>query len=189
MLVGRETELGALERWLASTGPSLLEIEGEPGIGKTALWEEGVRRAREAGALVLVSRPVEIETAVSYGALAALVEPALALADGAVPGPRRRALEGALRLRDLPSSLDETAVALGATSVIRAAAHRRPVVVALEDVQWLDASSRVALTSRPRRVQHVDLAEARRRAPMGDGVDLSRLPLPVEEGAAEHVAL
>lgn len=159
VLLGREMELEALERWLASTGPSLLEIEGEPGIGKTALWEEGVRRAQEAGAIVLVSRPVEIETAVSYGALAALVEPALALANGAVPAPRRRALEGALRLRDLPSSLaslDETAVALGATSVIRAAANRRPVVVAVEDLQWLDASSRVALTYALRNLQAGD---------------------------------
>lgn len=157
VLVGRETELEALERWLASSGPSLLEIEGEPGIGKTVLWEEGVRRAQEAGALVLVSRPVEIEAAVSYGALTALVEPALELANGAVPAPRRRALEVALRLRDLPaSSLDETAVALGATSVIRAAARQRPVVVAVEDVQWLDASSRVALTYALRNLQPGD---------------------------------
>lgn len=157
VLVGREIELGAVERWLASAGPSLLEIEGEPGIGKTTLWDEGVRRAREAGALVLVSRPVEIETTVPYGALAALIEPALEAANGTVPAPRRRALEGALRLRDLPaSSLDETAVALGTTSVIRAAARQRPVVIAVEDVQWLDSSSRVALTYALRNLQPGD---------------------------------
>jgi DNA-binding CsgD family transcriptional regulator len=146
-IVGREPELAAVDRWLGGARPALLELEGEAGIGKTVLLEEGVRRARVAGARVLVCRPVEIETAVAYGALASLLEPALAAANGAVPAPRRRALEGALRLRDVPvSSLDETAVALGALSVLRRVAERQPVVVAVDDVQWLDTSSRVALT-------------------------------------------
>ena len=134
-IVGRDAELAALERWLGSARPALLELEGEAGIGKTVLWEEGVRAAREAGARVLACRPVEIETAVAYGALASLLEPALAVANGAVPPPRRRALEGALRLRDVPaSSLDETAVALGALSVLRGVAEQQPVVVAVDDV-------------------------------------------------------
>lgn len=156
-LVGREAELAAIARWLESARPALVEIEGEAGIGKTVLWEEGVRAARDAGALVLVSRPVEIETTVAYGALASVLEPALAAADGAVPAPRRRALEGALRLRDVPvSSLDETAVALGALSVLEAAAARRPVIVAIDDIQWLDGSSRVALTYALRNLQPRD---------------------------------
>ena len=146
-IVGREAELEAIGQWLESSRPALLEIEGEAGIGKTTLWEEATRAAREKGALVLACRPVEIETAVSYGALATLLEPALALVDEEVPPPRLRALESALRLRDVSSSsLDETAVALGALSVLRSVAHRQPVVLAVEDVQWLDAASRVALT-------------------------------------------
>ena len=146
-IVGRDSELAVIGRWLANGRPALLEIEGEAGIGKTTLWEEGTRLARDAGALVLQCRPVEIETAVSYGALANLLEPALAGVRQAVPPPRLRALEGALRLRDvMSSSLDETAVALGVLSVVRAAAALQPVVLAVEDVQWLDASSRVALT-------------------------------------------
>ncbi|MCZ7588316.1 MAG: LuxR C-terminal-related transcriptional regulator [Gaiella sp.] len=172
-IVGREAELEALDRFIARDGPALLEIEGEPGIGKTVLWEEGVRRAHEAGALVLASRPVEIETAVAYGALAAVVEPALELANGSVPVPRRRALEGALRLRELPvSSLDETAVALGATSVLRAVARQRPVVVAVEDVQWLDASSRVALTYALRNLRPGDDARVLVTRRLGDGARL-----------------
>jgi DNA-binding CsgD family transcriptional regulator len=146
-IVGRDPELEAIGRWLEAPRPCLVEIEGEAGIGKTTLWEEGARRAREAGALVLACRPVEIETAVSYGALASLLEPALTVAGDGVPLPRLRALEGALRLRDISGSrLDETAVALGVLSVLRAVASRQVVVVAVDDVQWLDASSRVALT-------------------------------------------
>jgi DNA-binding CsgD family transcriptional regulator/tetratricopeptide (TPR) repeat protein len=156
-IVGRDAELASLERWLGTSRPALLQLEGEAGIGKTVLWDEGVRVAREAGALVLACRPAEVETVVAYGALASLLEPALAIASGAVPPPRRRALKGALRLIDVPASrLDETAVALGALSVLRAVAERQPVVVAVDDVQWLDASSRVALTYALRNLQPGD---------------------------------
>jgi len=179
-IVGRDAELDALERWLESTGPALLEIEGEPGIGKTVLWEEGVRRAREADVLVLAARPIQIETAVPYGALAAVVEPALELANGAVPAPRRRALEGALRLREVgASSLDETAVALGATSVIRVASGQRPVAVAIEDVQWLDASSRVALTYALRNLHPGDDVRVLLTRRLGDGARLELGGAPV----------
>ena len=146
-IVGRDAELAAVSRWLERTRPALLEIEGEAGIGKTTLWEAGVEAAGATGAQVLRCRPAEIETAVSYGALASLLEPAVAVAADSVPEPRLHALEVALRLRSIAgSSLDETAVALGALSVLRAAAARRPIVLAVDDVQWLDASSRVALT-------------------------------------------
>ncbi len=146
-IVGREHELEALVAWLAGPAPALLEIEGEAGIGKTTVWEEGVRLARDGGALVLAYRPVEVESPVSYGALAGLLEPVLPIVADAVPAPRLRALEGALRLRDVSgSSLDETAVALGTLSALREAAARRHVVLAVDDVQWLDASSRVVLT-------------------------------------------
>ncbi len=199
-IVGRDGELAALERWARASGPALLEIEGEPGIGKTVLWEEGLRRAREAGALVLASRPVEIETAVSYGALASLLEPALELANGSVPPPRRRALEGALRLRDVPtSSLDESAVALGAVSVLRAVARSRRLVVAVEDVQWLDTASRIVLSYALRSLQPDDEAGVLLTRRLGDGsrldlggtaVDGSRVllrPGPLSSGALHRV--
>lgn len=146
-IVGREVELDAIDRWLTGPCPALLEIEGQAGIGKTTLWEHAISAAREAGAMVFACRPAEIETTVSYGALASLLEPALAPVADEVPSPRRRALEGALRLRDIPlSSLDETAVALGALSVLRAVSDRGHAVIAVDDVQWLDASSRAVLT-------------------------------------------
>jgi DNA-binding CsgD family transcriptional regulator len=146
-LVGRDPELEAIGRWLATERPSLLQIEGEAGIGKTALWETATRAGREAGARVLTCRPVEVETGVAYSGLASLLEPVLADVRDELPPPRLRALEGALRLRDVTGSrLDETAVALGTLSALRTAAARQPVVVAVDDVQWLDGSSRVAIT-------------------------------------------
>src|SRR2546423_3780977 len=146
-MVGRDSELEVVGRWLEAPRPALLRIEGEPGIGKTTLWGAAASAATDRGALLLACRPVEAETAVSYGALASLLEPVLALVASEVPAPRLRALEGALRLRDLAGSrLDETAVALGLASALRALAFRKAAVVAIEDVHWLDASSRVALT-------------------------------------------
>ena len=146
-IVGREHELEAIALWLDGPAPAVLEIEGEAGIGKTTLWEEGVRLARDAGRLVLACRPAEVESPVSYGALAGLLEPVLPLVADALPAPRRHALEGALRLREVSaSSLDETAVALGALSTLREAALRQHVVLAVDDAQWLDASSRIVLT-------------------------------------------
>jgi DNA-binding CsgD family transcriptional regulator len=153
-IVGRERELEAIARWLERPRPALLEIVGEAGIGKTTLCGEALEAARATSAHVLSCRPAEIETAVSYGALASLLEPLVEHVADTVPGPRLHALEVALRLRSVAESrLDETAVALGALSALRAAATERSVVLAIDDVQWLDASSRVALTYALRNLQ------------------------------------
>lgn len=180
-IVGRVEELEALGRWRARTGPALLAIEGEAGIGKTTLWEAGIEAARAEGAWILRCCPTEIETAVSYGALASLLEPAVAVVAEDVAAPRLRALEVALRLRSVRgSSLDETAVALGALSVVRAAAARGALVLAIDDVQWLDASSRVALTYALRNLQPEDdvgVLIARRTGSGLPPLDLAGTPL------------
>ena len=73
--VGRERELDAIGRFLEQVpaGPSALLIEGEAGIGKTAVWLEALRLADETGLRVLRARPAEAEARLSYVALAALV--------------------------------------------------------------------------------------------------------------------
>ena len=182
-IVGRAPELEAIARWLDGPAPALLEIEGAAGIGKTTLLEEGVARARDAGALVLSSRPAEVESPVSYGALASLLGEVLPVVADRVPPPRRRALEGALRLREVvASSLDETAVALGALSVLRAASASRHVVVAIDDVQWLDESSRTVLTYACRNLgsdDDVSVVAATRLDAGGGSLALAGCPLAV----------
>ena len=69
-LVGRESELGAVETFLRSERPCALAIVGEPGIGKTTLWQVAVEHARAQGARVLVARPTESEAKQSRLALA-----------------------------------------------------------------------------------------------------------------------
>ena len=45
-VIGREDELGSIEAFLGELRPRVLVIAGEPGIGKTILWEAGVDAAR-----------------------------------------------------------------------------------------------------------------------------------------------
>jgi predicted ATPase len=62
-ILGREEELAAIARFIDDdrSGARVLLLEGEAGIGKTTLWQEGLRRAGRKG-LALVSRASEVET-------------------------------------------------------------------------------------------------------------------------------
>ena len=100
-LVGREQEVeAALESLeLLAAGTGALAIEGEAGIGKSALWQLAAGAARERGLRVLETRPSEAERTLSYAALGDLLRPALDAIEG-LPEPQRRALEVALLLAD-----------------------------------------------------------------------------------------
>ena len=164
-IVGRDAELGRI-RDFVDGAPAALLLEGEAGIGKTTLWREGVRLAAERGAAVLSCRPASHETRLSFAGLADLVEPVLDELRADLPDPQRRALEVALLLRDPRGPPpDERAVGVALTSALRALAGRAPVLVAVDDVQWLDASTAAALTFAVRRLLEdgvVSLLAARR---------------------------
>src|SRR2546430_869638 len=78
-VVGRESELEAIRGFLGrlASGPGVFVLEGEPGIGKTTLWQEGVREARAQSWRVLTCRPAGSETRLSFAALADLLGDAL----------------------------------------------------------------------------------------------------------------
>ena len=154
-IVGREQELATLRRFLeGGTERQALLISGEPGIGKTKLWEAAIEFARRRDCLVLSARPSEAEAHLSLSALADLLEDA----DPQVlrlPPPQRRALQVAM-LREEPGEdvIDPRAIGAGLLSVLRELARLQPVVVAVDDVQWLDASSASALAFAGRRAHH-----------------------------------
>src|SRR5207237_10785717 len=93
-ILGRDEELAAIESFLAAAvaGPRTLVLEGEAGIGKTALWNAAVRGARERSYTVLACRPPEPRTRRSFGALIDLVESAPRGVLDALPPPQCRAL-------------------------------------------------------------------------------------------------
>ena len=145
VLIGRERELATADEFLlamARGGPAGLVLAGEPGIGKTVIWSETVRRARAQSFIVLTARGVEAEAGLSFAALADLLEPVADELVGELPDPQRRAVAVAL-LREEPGleGLDRRTVAAATTGMLRGLARRRPVVVAVDDLQWLDRPS------------------------------------------------
>jgi DNA-binding CsgD family transcriptional regulator len=168
-VIGRESELAILHRFLDSipTGPSGLLLSGDPGIGKTTVWKEGLAGALQRGYLTLSCGPVEAETRLSYAALGDLLEPILEEALPTVPEPQRQALEVAL-LRS-PSSggrADQRAVSLAVLGCLRSVVSTSPVVMAVDDVQWMDIPSVRVLQFVVRRLKDepVGLMTAARRA-------------------------
>jgi DNA-binding CsgD family transcriptional regulator len=154
-VVGREAELRRMAEVVGSSGPGLsaVVVEGEPGIGKTTLWREALRIAREQGSTVLSCRAASHETRLSFAGLADLVGPVLDDLRPSLPDPQRRALEVALLLLDPRGPPpDERAVGAALTTALRSLAHDNRLLVAVDDVQWLDASTVAALTFALRRV-------------------------------------
>jgi DNA-binding CsgD family transcriptional regulator len=142
-LVGREEELGSLLGLLAAPDgmPLVAVVAGEAGIGKTSLWLAALEEAGARGYLVLSCRPSQAEARFSFSGLADLVGGVAGEVLTALPGPQRRALEAALALSDVEEPVEEGVVAFGFLSLVTRLAEDRPVVLAVDDVQWLDAPS------------------------------------------------
>jgi DNA-binding CsgD family transcriptional regulator len=155
-VVGRDRELAAVAEFLAGVevGRAVLVIEGEAGIGKTTVWQAGVRQAAERGMTVLSSRPGASETRLTFVGLADLLSAVDAEVFDTLPPPQRRALDVAL-LRAEPDdpSPEQRVVSTAFLSVLRTLATRAPVVLAVDDLQWLDTPSRHVLEFALRRVE------------------------------------
>lgn len=159
-LVGREEELQALELFLASARREsrALVIEGEAGVGKTSLWEAAIHEAADGGARCLSARPAEAEASFAYAALGDLLR-AERDALAALPPRQRRALEVALLLGDDEGEApDAQSVGLGVLGVVERLAADGPLVLAVDDVQWLDTPSAAVLSFAARRVGEVPVA-------------------------------
>jgi DNA-binding CsgD family transcriptional regulator len=155
-IVGREQELQALDAFLALRDalPAALMLEGEAGIGKTTLWEEGIARGERSGFRVLACRPAGGEVRLSFAALGDLLENALDDALPALPPPQRRALEVALLLREQEGKPpDQRAIAAGLLTALRALAREGPLHVGIDDAQWLDQPSAMAIEYAVRRLR------------------------------------
>jgi DNA-binding CsgD family transcriptional regulator len=155
-VVGRESEIDSVHDFLEAVpgGPVALLIEGEIGIGKTTLWREGIAEAGQRGLQVLTSWPVEAEIALPFAVLGDLLGDVSDAALGRLPDPQREALEGALlRAGTKPGGLQRRAVALGVLGALRVLAEDTPLVLAIDDAQWLDPPSADALAFAARRLR------------------------------------
>jgi DNA-binding CsgD family transcriptional regulator len=151
--VGRDAEIAEIWAFLsaASEAPAALVITGDAGIGKTVVWEHVLQAARSYRVLLCRSAPAERPLAFSalddlFGDVADEVLPGLA-------GPRRRAVEAAL-LRDVtpghfpadplganPALPEPRVLARGILDGLRILSGGGPLMIAVDDAQWLDRPS------------------------------------------------
>ena len=150
-IVGRERELAAVRAALEPTS-ALVVLVGEPGIGKTTVWEAACNEARAQGMRVMAARCAKLETALPFVTLSDLLESVaddvLALLDHDL----RIALEVAL-LHRVPAQTSDIGIVAAATrAALFALASEQPLLLAVDDVQWLDHDSSQALSFALRRI-------------------------------------
>ena len=172
---GRDAELGALAGFLDGqpAGPGALVLAGAPGAGKTTLLRAGAALAAERGFAVLQTMPARSEVRLGFAGLADLLEPRLPDVIGELAPPQARALRAALFLEEAPLRPPEPRlIAVAFRAAVTALARSVPVVLVIDDVQWLDPASEAAVGFAVRRLERepVRLLCAQRTA--GPGADL-----------------
>lgn len=150
----RATETQAITDFLdtASQRPSVLIVDGEAGIGKTTLWAVGIEQAARRGFTLLSSRPAAAESVLAYASLADLLGGIDAAVIAALPEPQRVALDWVFMAASEGSATDRRMVAAAFLSVLRALERESPLLLAIDDLQWLDPSSAYIVTFAVRRL-------------------------------------
>ena len=160
-IIGRDRELAALDAVLddASLWATAAVLVGPAGAGKTTLWRAAVDRARARGRRVLDASPARAEARLSYAALGDLLSTLDDTEWAHVPGPQRRALDVALlRVEPGGQPAEARAVAVGLVTLLRSLVLvDAPLMVAIDDAQWLDGPSSAAITYAIRRLEDVPI--------------------------------
>lgn len=200
-IIGRDNELSEIHAFLDHPGEGLraLVLEGDAGIGKSTLWQAAVAAARERSFTVFVSRPAETEQMLANVVLGDLFSGVSTDVLAALPPPRRRAFEAALLMRDASDvRVDARALGVAIVTLLPALADAGPVVLAIDDDQWMDTTSAATLGFAVRRLSHqpvllllsrrVDRAPPTRLEEAVDPAEVTRLPVgPLSVGAIQLV--
>ena len=182
-LVGRVDVLDRIRALRAAAGQGALGalvLEGEAGIGKTAVAEAAARSAAADGWTTVWVQGVQTDTVLAHAGLLAVVgalRPHLA----ALAGPQRQALQAAVGWTEPEPFGERFAVAAATLGLLAAAAEAAPLLVVVDDLPWLDRESSDALLFAARRLRHDRVAFLlTRRSGVGPGPavdDVDRQPL------------
>src|SRR5262245_51682397 len=155
VLIGRAPELAAFSAFLddIGSGPSSIVIKGPAGIGKTAVWTAGLAEAGRS-CRILSSRPAEPDAHLSFAGLTDLVGDVVDEVGDRLPAPQREALEIVLLRREVGAiAIDERAIGTAVRTILVNIASAGPVVIAVDDLQWLDPESERAIDYALRRLR------------------------------------
>jgi DNA-binding CsgD family transcriptional regulator len=188
-IVGREAELRSLAEFLETVParPAALVLEGEAGIGKSTLWLAGVDTARERGFRVLASRPAEAERGLAFAGLGDLFEDVVEEVIALLPPPRRRALEAALLLEETTDGVDPRALGVAVRNGLEILSSDVRLLIAVDDIQWLDRSSASALSFALRRLDKPLVLVLARR--LGEEIEPSETEQALAPDSIERLAV
>lgn len=156
VLIGREQELRALaSAWeLAQKGAArVVLVSGEAGMGKTRCITEFLRQSRGQEAYILISRAAEDPPSRPYQAVSDLLSPAVEqgaipeMDDGSLAEVARivpeliRRRPGLPQLTSLPAEQEQSRFRSALMSYMTALCARAPVILFLDDLQWIDEPS------------------------------------------------
>jgi predicted ATPase len=151
MLYGRGEERALVDGLMAGArgGRSgVLVVQGEAGVGKSALLSDAAERTR--GTRVLRAAGAGSEVELAFAGLQQLLRPVLGRLGG-LPAPQAAALRGAFGLVD--ADVNRFLVELGVLSLLAEVAEEQPLLCLVDNAQWLDRASADALLFVARRLQ------------------------------------
>lgn len=136
----------------AAQRPASLVVDGEAGIGKTTFWFDALALARERGFLVLAAQTAAAESVLAYAGVADLLN-GIERPGAELPAPHRRALTALLSQSgacDHDGDWREPAAAF--LAIVERLSEQAPVLIAIDDLHWLDIPSRQVLGFTARRL-------------------------------------
>ena len=140
-LPGRAAECRILDDLLSTVrtgGSGVRVLLGEAGIGKSSLLQ--YLRTSASGFLMLGATGIESDMELPFAGLQQACAPILDMRQR-LPAPQRAALEGAFGLSDSAPAPDRFLVGLAVVGLLAAASAEQPVLLVIDDVQWLDTVS------------------------------------------------
>ena len=149
-LVGRQTELAQLSQLFSEAHGRAVLVSGQAGVGKSALMEQVCTQALAEGWRVVRVLGVEAEESFALGGLHQLVSDMHDVLEGL--DERDRAALAPVAGGELDSSLSAMQLMVAVLHLLVAASELRPVLVIVDDVQWLDDVSAVVLSAVGRRL-------------------------------------